>query len=462
MGNFLTAIDFGSSKIAVTTGIKKEDKIEIVAFNEAPVEGIHGGEILNDLKVIETIKPLIRASEKEIGERITQVVINISGKGIRCQSATISCKRKNPSSYITLEEINSISTQIKNNDCSATEMFYDAIPQSFDVDDAIGQKKSEIVGSPGEKIEATFTTVIGKKSMLARKSKILEECGLNLKDAILSPIASARASLKDAEMDSGVALIDIGAGTTDIVIIKEFTVVGVYTIPFGGDSITNDIKNMCQISAKWAEMIKRKHGNCIESDAPENKKLILKSDNGDIESEVKLGTLSAIIEARATEILEAVDYIIKESGYSDEIPAGIVITGGSAYLENISYLAKAIFENKVRLAAPRNSVEECSKEKSFDAFSSTAVGLVLEGLDKKLSSIVHSQTFASVPKEDPEVPLENLFTEKIEIKSSETKNEKKKEESKKPEKKENKRGGAKFFGNFFSGLTSSSEDEDQA
>lgn len=390
MGNFITAIDFGSSKIAVAVGERTSSGIRIVSFCEAPVQGIRGGEIRNDLQVIETLKSLITRAEDECGSPIDRAVIGISGTFIKSKEITGRCTRKEHDKYITAEEIRKLSGEQFSKGIGADEMIFEVVPQRFNVDDQIGLRLEEVVGMRGSVLEGFFKVFYGKKSFFARRKKLLGECGIAVYKAVLSPVASASAVLTSQEMENGVVLADIGKGLTEIAIIKDNTVREIATIPFAGDSITGDIKSVTNLTYDWSERVKVRYGSCLEEYAPENKLLVLRGEDNVEEGTVELSLLSRIIEARTSEILDAVAYVIAQSGFAGKLPSGVVLTGGSAYMEHLLPLAKVLLGTKVRLAAPRSSITADSVISAMDAFSSTAVGLVVEAASGRLSYATES------------------------------------------------------------------------
>ena len=236
-----------------------------------------------------------------------------------------------------------------------------------------------------------------------------------------------------SEMENGVALVDIGRSSTEVAIIKDNIVRDVAIIPFGGESVTADIKNVTGITNQWAETIKILHGRCCEEYAVENKKLILKNENDTDDGEVEISLLARVIEARMSEIFDAVRYVIEQSGYASKLTSGVVITGGSSHLENILQLAGALLGQRIRLAAPQNAIEGNSVEDAFDVYAATAVGLVLETIDPLLS---HALEFRKETVAQPAKTTESsLFgkedEEEEEIFDARAERERRKEEERK-------------------------------
>ena len=382
----VAALDFGSSKVALAVGKKAGAGIRIVAYYDAPSAGIECGEIDNDFKVTETVRQLVEQAEKELGEKIEEVSIGLSGRVLHRKEQTSAIKRKNASSSILEPEVQQIISSQYKMSVGEGETVFEVVPQRFSTEDRVGIVKDELIGMIGAEIESEFVLFSGRKAILDRRLKVLEQCGLIPYKAILAPIASARAVLTAREMENGVALVDIGKGTTEVAIVKDYIVRHVAVIPFGGEAVTSDIKTETGITRQWAENVKILQGHCCEEYAIENRKLVLKDENNNVDFEVDLMLLTRIIEARMSEIFDAVAFVIEQSGYANRIPSGVVITGGTAHLDNILQLVGSLLQRKVRLAAPQGSITDDSAEYAFDVYASTAVGLVLESLDPKLSN----------------------------------------------------------------------------
>lgn len=385
MNSTTAAIDFGSGKIALAIGEMTESGVRIVSYLETPSAGIKNGDIGNNYQVEQAVSRLISETESATGIHIDEVVAGIGARILHRSDHTARQNRPHPEERIDEYEIDLITQNRYNMDVPDGETILEAVPQSYNVDDSVGLSRTDTIGREGNILESSFRIVSGKEDILSKRRSILENCGLKMKQAILSPIASARAVLTGPELENGTALIDIGCGTSEIAIIKDNKVIDIATIPFGGESVTDDIKSEALITNEWAERVKVDYGCCCEEFVPENKKLVLENAEGSVEGEVDLTLLSRIIEARIAEILDAARYVIDNCSESSHLGGGVVLTGGTAYCENILQLAKAILGRKVRLAAPCASICSDSSEGAFDTYASTAVGLVIESLDPMLS-----------------------------------------------------------------------------
>ena len=391
--------------MALAVGEKTDAGIRIVSYHDAPSTGIQCGEIINDFRVAEVIRSLIQQAETEVDEKISEITVGISGRILHREDRSSFIKRKNPNASISESEVQRIIREQYELKSGEEEAVFEAALQRYSTEDRIGITQDELIGMIGSEIVADFILFRGRKSILDRRIKVLGDCGVKLHKAILAPIASARAVLSAREMERGVILVDIGAETTEVAIIKDDLVRHVAIIPFGGETVTGDIRTDTGITRRWAESVKILQGRCCEEYAVENRKLMLKDENDNVEDEVDLVLLTRIIEARMSEIFDAVGYVIDQSDFARRLPAGVVITGGTAHLDNILQLASSLLERKVRLAAPQGSISSGSVEEAFDVYSSTAVGLVLETLDPKLSSTLEKQVEESM-MQDPEPIVE--------------------------------------------------------
>ena len=384
----MTAIDFGSSKIAVACGVRQGGGVKIVSYHDAPSSGITHGEILNDFQVESTVRELIDKVSEDIGEPVNDVVVGIGAKILHNDNKLFTTVRNAASTAISEAEIEDITRKRFNTHNADDEVVLEAVPERYNIDDYIGLDAASLKGMTGKEIETQFLLVFGKADIMNRRRNILDRCGLTMRKAVLSPIAAARAVLTEPEAENGAALLDIGHGTSELVIVKDNLVREVATIPFAGESITRDIKNLTNITSKWAEDVKVAQGCCVESEIAENSKLLLKDAEGNTVSEIDNVLLSRIVGARMTEILEAVKYILDNSPYGGKLPSGVIITGGTAHLGSLRQLAQAVLGRKVRLAAPRTTITSDSVEAAFDTFASVATGLVLEGFESGLSHAV--------------------------------------------------------------------------
>lgn len=399
MRKLVAAIDLGTSKVVCLVGEKTDAGIKIIAMSEAPTKGMARGEVVNIQSVLDSMLPTIQNVESAIGEKINDVFIGVAGQNIKCIQGTNQTTRVNPDELITLSEIEEITRKMHNIACQEGEEVLHAIPQSYNIDDFMGITEPE--GMSGQEINSNFKLVLGKKSSSQQKNNVLKRSGLNLKGVFLEPLAAAKAVLEDEEKEIGVALLDIGGGTTDLVIIQENVVRHTAVIPFGGNCITEDLKQGCGVSSKTAEQLKTIHGSCMSSVAPD-KSVRINGIGGRKDKDVHFRTIAEIIESRVEEILEAAMYEIEKSGYKDKLNAGLVITGGTSQLANLQPFARLVTGLDTKLATP-NKLYALMEVPLNKPSLSTAVGLVVMGFEKlekeNASYCATVATAANTPKE---------------------------------------------------------------
>ena len=414
MNDYLVAVELCTSKVAIAVAERASYGIRVLYHHAVPVrKGMTRGDVVNNKYIIDDLSRCKREIEAESGLDIRDVVLCVTSSVIKTKDYKKTANRQNGSAPIKNDEINYLTdTAIQSE--TGNEVVFDAIPQSFNVDDAINVSPDEVEGMVGRVIEAKYKLVIGKNSSLKNKIDVVESCGMRVIGTVLSPVASAYAALNEDEIENGVALIDIGAGTSDVVIVKDRIVREVAVIPFGGNTITADIRNEATITTENAEIIKMRYGSCMDEGSTENKKLVIQGTGGSDNRDVSLDLLEQVIEARVSEILEAAYYIIEQAGYINKIPAGLVITGGTAYLERIRDLAKAITGFSVRLANAQGNIADTSVDSSFDTYACSIVGALIDGFnhEEDLRRKASSMDRSAAPSKPQ--PLEIPFEEPIE------------------------------------------------
>lgn len=366
--------------------------IKVIHHKVVPVhKGMSRGDVQNTQLIVEALARCKRDIEAEFGETINEVILCAGSQGLRTVDYTLRAKRSG-NTLISHEELESWRTSAFNADMVAGEMVLDAIPQSYDIDDSIGNPPDVVEGMPGKYIEAKYRLILGKVAADRNKRDVVEKCGMTVVRTVLSPIGSAIATLNENELENGVALLDIGAGTTDVVVVKDRIIRAIGVIPFAGKTVTSDIRFHTCLTTDVAEVIKMKYGTCMDEGLSENKKLVIQGVGQGETKDVPLDFLEQIVEARVSEILEAAYYIIEKSGYINKIPTGLVITGGTAYLERIKDLARAITGMRVRLANAQGNISESSRQSCFDTTASSIVGALIDSFDHE-SEIANGRVY---------------------------------------------------------------------
>ena len=413
MSKYVAAIDLGTTKVATIVGEKSAGGIKIIAYSEFPSNGIKRGEVINIQKVLNALTPTIDSVNRQIEDEefnLEEVYVGIAGQAIRCTSASNKKIRMFPHDIITENEVSGWTREMYNYSVNPGEKVLHVIPQSYNVDEHM--YVSEAAGMIGKDIEAFFRLFVGRANAVKSCAEVIHRKGLKIQRMLLEPIASARAVITEEDMELGVAVVDIGGGTSDILIIEDNIVRHTAVIPFGGNSITEDIRQVCGVSFKDAEILKKQHGSCLSEYAQESKVINIPGRDGSTSKQISFKLLASVIEARVSEILATVAYEIEQSGFKGKLRSGVVITGGSSRINHIQILAKHILETEVRLAQPDTfCLMSTSVEEVFRPSCSTAVGLILKGFDVMdgIDMDTLSIPAPSVPKD--EVVETNIFGE---------------------------------------------------
>jgi cell division protein FtsA len=380
MTDYLVAIDLGTTKVVSIVGEKSDDnKIKILAYNEAPSAGIRYGQVENIQKVVEVVNKTLKhiRSSSDISE-IKEVYVGIAGLHIRYLENRTMTLRHEYNKLITEEEIKTLKANARRLHVNAGEEIINVIPQSYCIDDV--DDITDPVGRLGHKLAGNFVTIIEKGDITLHTGLCIERLGLSLKEFILEPLASAAATLYETEKEMGVAMIDIGGGTTDMIIIKNNTVKHIAIIPLGGNAITQDIKAKFKIVQRHAEIIKIQCGSCISAKVPGNKIIEIPGVKGRESRKIKFKDLAQTIEIRMAEIISMVSAELRR--YADELNAGIVLTGGGSLLTDLSEFVETKTGLSVRIGSPIH-VSETSDAKIIHPKYSTAVGLLICGFDSR-------------------------------------------------------------------------------
>jgi cell division protein FtsA len=278
---------------------------------------------------------------------------------------------------ITREDIKILVNDMHKIPIDVGEEIIHVLPQHFTVDNETGVKNP--VGMSGKRLEGNFHIVIGQIATAKNIEKCVNRVGLKTQSLILEQLASSKAVLSEDEQEAGVALVDIGGGTTDLAIYFDGIIRHTAVIPFGGNVVTGDIKEGCAILYREAELLKIQYGSALGDLAPEDKVVTIPGISGREAKEISFKNLAYIIQSRMEEILNAVLYEIENSGYYERLSAGIVITGGGALLKDLPQLVKFITGMDVRLGYPSELLASESVDDVNNPMFSTSVGLVLKG-----------------------------------------------------------------------------------
>ena len=383
--NTAVGLDIGTTKIVAMIGRKNQyGKLETVGVGKSKSLGVHRGVVNNITQTIQSIQQAVSQAEAATDIKISGVTVGIAGQHIRSLQHSDYITRANAEQVIDEEDIDRLINQVHKLVMLPGEEIIHVLPQDFKVD---GQAEiKEPIGMYGERLEANFHVVVGQVSSIRNIGRCIQTAGLSLEGITLEPLASAKAVLSQEEKEAGVALIDIGGGTTDLAVFKDGIIRHTAVIPFGGNVITEDIKEGCSIIEKQAELLKIKFGSAWPGENKDNEIVSIPGLRGRDPKEITLKNLSKIIHARVVEIIEQVYVEIKNYGHEEQkkkLIAGIVLTGGGSQLNHLKQLVEYITGMDTRVGYPNEHLAGDSDSDITSPLYATAVGLVLDGLQRQ-------------------------------------------------------------------------------
>jgi cell division protein FtsA len=405
--NIAVGLDIGTTKIVAMIGQKNQyGKLETIGVGKSKSMGVHRGVVNNITQTIQSIQNAVSEAEATSDIKIDGVTVGIAGQHIRSLQHSDYITRPNAEQVINEEDIERLINQVHKLVMLPGEEIIHVLPQDFKVD---GQAEiKEPIGMYGERLEANFHVVVGQVSSIRNIGRCIQTAGLSLEGITLEPLASAKAVLSQEEKEAGVALIDIGGGTTDLAVFKDGIIRHTAVIPFGGNVITEDIKEGCSIIEKQAELLKIKFGSAWPGENKDNEIVSIPGLRGRDPKEISLKNLSKIIHARVVEIIEQVYVEIKNYGHEEQkkkLIAGIVLTGGGSQLNHLKQLVEYITGMDTRVGYPNEHLAGDSDGDITSPLYATAVGLVLDGLERQEKQAFVEDTITD--EETPEPPVEN-------------------------------------------------------
>ncbi|MCG8411430.1 MAG: cell division protein FtsA [Bacteroidales bacterium] len=417
--DFVAAIDIGTTKIVAIVGKRKENgKIEILGISKTASKGVKRGVVLNIEEAVSSIEKTVEDVQFNIGKEIKNVYVGIAGQHIKSIKNRGYINRDSYDDEITRADIDALIQDMYKIPIDIGEEIIHVLPQSYIVDSEEGVKNP--IGMSGKRVEANFHIVIGQIASARNIGKCISKAGLKLNQLILEPLASSSAVLTNDEMEAGVALVDIGGGTTDIAVYYDNIIRHTAVIPFGGDIVTKDIKEGCAILQRQAELLKVQYGSALGDLAKEEEVVSIPGISGREPKEISFKSLAYIIQSRMEEILDAVIYEIENSGCFERLGAGVVITGGGALLKHLPALVKFKTGLDVRIGYPTEHLTTEAMSEVNHPMYSTSVGLILEGfacIDELRKSDTCKHKEVEVETEEQEIEEEKIDTKQKEKKT---------------------------------------------
>jgi cell division protein FtsA len=372
----IAGLDLGTTKVCAIVGEQVDDGIDIIGIGSVPSRGLKKGVVVNIESTVQAIRAAIDQAEIMAGCEINTVYAGIAGSHVRGLNkhgvAAIAARE------VTDGDVQRVLEQSKAIPLPSDRQVIHVLPQEYIVDDQDGIAKP--VGMNGVRLEARVHLVTAATTQIQNIVKCAERCNLNVAEVVLEPLASAEAVLSEDEREIGVAVIDIGGGTTDIIVFANSAAVHTSVIPVGGLNLTNDIAAGLRTPMAEAERIKIKYGCASPRMIDPEDCIEVPSVGGRAPRSLPREVLANIIEPRVEEIFSAVQHVLNESGYIDMLNAGIVLTGGSTMLDGMAELAEEILGMPVRRATPVGvgGLADVVKSPAY----ATAVGLAKYGAQR--------------------------------------------------------------------------------
>jgi cell division protein FtsA len=446
----IVGLDIGTTKIAAIAGRKNEyGKLEILGFGRANSNGVKHGQVLNIDETIKAIKMALDncyASNPNLN--VTEVYVGIAGHHIKSLQTRGDIVRQSTDDEITQREIDQLIADQYKTYIPAGDQIIDVIPQEFTVDNF--QNIPNPIGYGGVKVGANFHIITGDKNAIRNINRAVEKRGLETKDLVLQPLASAAAVMGQEDLEAGVAIVDIGGGTTDLAVFYEGILKHTAVIPFGGENISNDIKTGLGVLKTQAEQMKVQFGSALSNEAKTNAFITIPGLRGMPAKEISVKNLANIIQARMSEIMDFVVYHLKQVGLDNKmLNGGIVLTGGGSQLKHLIQLTEYVTGLNARIGFPTEHLAAGHIEELAKPTYSTCIGLILKGY----SDYEHNRKQFETEYKKIAVP-DNLRKQEVVEETLAT------EEMIPGEKMKSRKGMKDFWGKFKDGLIEIFKDEE--
>lgn len=376
----IVGLDIGTTKIAAIAGRKNEyGKLEILGFGRANSNGVQHGQVLNIDQTIKAIQQALEnCYESNPDLEVSEVYVGIAGHHIKSLQTRGDIVRQDPETEIKRPEIDQLVNNQRKTFIPAGDQIIDVIPQDFHVDNI--QNIKDPVGYNGVKVGANFHIITGDRNAIRNINRAVERSGLTTKDLVLQPLASASAVMSDIDMEAGVAILDIGGGTSDLAVFYEGILKHTAVIPFGGENITNDIRMGLGVLKSQAEAMKVQFGSALADEAKSNAFITIPGLKGMPAKEISVKNLAGIIQARMSEILDFVTYHLKQVGLdSRALNGGIILTGGGSQLKHLIQLTEYTTGLNARIGLPNEHLAPNHIDELKKPMYATCIGLILKG-----------------------------------------------------------------------------------
>lgn len=401
----IVGLDIGTTKIAVIAGRKNEfGKLEVLGFGRANSSGVQHGQVLNIDHAISAISNALKncaLSNPEL--EVNEVYVGIAGHHIKSLPARGDLVRHDAENEIQRSEIDQLINNQRKMYIPAGDEIIEVIPQDYQVDN--NQNIKDPVGYNGVKVGANFHIITGDRNAIRNIRRAVNKSGLNTKDLVLQPLASASAVMSEIDLEAGVAILDIGGGTSDLAIFQDGILKHTAVIPFGGENITEDIRKGLGVLKNQAEALKVQFGSTLTSAANANAFITIPGLKGMPSKQISVKNLAEIIQARMEEILDFVSFHLKQNGLEpNALNGGLIITGGGSQLKHLVQLAEFKTGLNARIGYPNEHLVTNHIPELKMPMYATCIGLILKGYNdyENLLKKVEETTPAKV--EQPQKP----------------------------------------------------------
>lgn len=401
----IVALDIGTTKVCAVAGRKdKYGRIEVLGAGKVHSKGVLRGVVSNIEKTVNAITEATEYARKSAGVDFDTVHVGIAGQHIKSLQHRGILTRENDLHEIDQSDIDRLIADMYKLVLPPGDKIIHVIPQEYTVDNEQGI--TDPIGMSGVRLEANFHIITGQITASNNILRCVERSNLRLASMTLEPIASAMAVLSHEEKEAGVALVDIGGGTTDITIFQDGIIRHTAVIPFGGNVITKDIKEGCTVMTPQAEKLKVKYGSALASEVYDNRIISIPGLRGHEAREISEKNLARIIQARVEEILDWVAWEIKRSGFDRKLIGGVVLTGGGALLNNIEKLTEYRLGRSTRIGIPVEHLAHGYNEALSSPIYATAIGLLMKGIEDHGTGLVNNVPNLEPKKAQKEQPEE--------------------------------------------------------
>ncbi len=380
--NIVVGLDIGTTKVcAVVAAVDELNRINILGFGRADSDGLNRGVVVNIDRTVAAVQDAVREAERGAGVEVKSVVVGIAGDHVQSFQSRGVITISNRDHEITLRDQQRLIEDTMHVAMPADREILHVIPQDFIVDGQDGV--ADPVGMSGVRLEANVHIITGLVSAAKNIYRCVEKAGFSVADIVLEPLASSFSVLHPDEKEVGVALIDIGGGTTDIAVFEDNTIRHTAVVAVAGNNVTDDIRKGLGVMRDQAEDLKCNYGAAIADAITEDEAITIPGIGGRTEKTIGRGVLAQIIQPRMEEILEIAGIEIKRSGYGRHLSAGVVVTGGGSMVPGTADLAAEVLGVEARVGYPMGMAGGLV-EKVSDPKYATAVGLVLFALRPEL------------------------------------------------------------------------------